>query len=93
MGLVSSLASRITGNAGTGGWDDSSWRLTVEKYLSAPFLLAPFDFLLESSQVISCLPGCKPKEELPFRLYLKQHFFKSLSFCFSHTTKGPFLFM
>lgn len=73
--LVASLDSGITGNAGTGGWDDSSCRLTVEKYLSAPLLFAPFDFLLEASQVTSCLPGSKPSEELPFLLYLKHNVF------------------
>lgn len=73
---MTSLDSRITGNAETGGWDDSNCRVTVEKYLSAPFLLAPFDFLLESSQVTSCLPGCKPREELPFLLYLKHNKFQ-----------------
>lgn len=77
VGLVALLDSGTTGSAGTGGWDVTSCRLTAEKYLSAPFLFAPFDFLLESSQVTSCLPGSKPSEELPFLLYLKHDIYKT----------------
>lgn len=68
---MASLHSGIVGNVGTGGWDDSSCRLTVEKYLSAPFLFPPFCFLLESSQLTACLPLSRPNEELPFLLYLE----------------------
>lgn len=76
VGLVPSLHSGIVGNAGTGGSDLSSWRLTVEKYLSAAaafFLSPPFCFLFDSdsSQLTPCLRGSRPKDELPFLLYLQ----------------------
>lgn len=74
MELVASTRSGIVGNVGTGGSDLSSWRLTAEKYLSAAFFLSrPFCFLFDSdsSQLTPCLRGSRPKDELPFLLYLE----------------------
>lgn len=66
---MTSLQSGFADNVGRGGSDLKSWRLTVEKYLSAPFLLFP-PFFVKSSQLICCLQASRPNDEWPFLLYL-----------------------
>lgn len=72
VGLMSLLHSGALGNVGAGGSDLSSWRLTVEKYRSAAAFFLSFCFLFGSSQLTTCLRGSRPKDELPFLLYLKR---------------------
>lgn len=77
---MASLHSGIIGNVGAGGSDLSSWRLTAEKYLSAALFLSPpfcFFFDSDSSQRSPCLRGSRPKDELPFLLYLENTEFKN----------------
>jgi len=72
--LMASSHTGAFGNVGVGVSELSSLRLTAEKYLSAAFFLSPpFCFLCDAdtSQLTPCLRGSRPKDELPFLLYLK----------------------